>query len=178
MRRRRGAEAAELQSRADAVAERVLGPGRSSKINEPDVAALVRAELAAERRRQAEAERRAVEARFRGGPCLLCGGTESREVDDAGVVAAGWRPWRDGSVCAWCWWEFVEYARSDTDLVDMVAAVLTREGVEGLQQAHRGGITGIVPGTAERHGVVFWSDSGAPPRRTVRPPAPGRRAHR
>lgn len=96
MRRRRNAEAAELHARADKAYE-VIGP------RQPSVAALVRAELAAERRRQADAERDAVVDLGRGGPCWACGVIDSREQAEDGTTSRAWYSHPRGQTCTWCW---------------------------------------------------------------------------
>ena len=126
---------------------------------EPDVAGLVRAELARQRQAEAEERRLAEEARFTGGPCVMCGETWSAEDHD-GTVLPGWHHCPRGVECAWCH----DWRDGDDDggLLDRAATILRDEGLAALQRPYRKSFT-VELGLAGRLGVGPWCDAGEPP---------------
>lgn len=130
-----------------------------------DVAALVRRELARERA-EVEAQRReADEARYRGGPCWVCGCTSAEAVD---VLATGmsaprpdWVTSSRGPECGTCHsWRGV--VGTDDELLDKVASIFVNHGLSALASVNRSRFS-YEPGMAARIGVVAWIDSGQPP---------------
>lgn len=127
---------------------------------EPDLSALVRAELERQRAEEQTRRRQAENERFRGGPCWACGCRHSIEMDEDGVRTAAWYSRPRGVEDTWCT-EWRGAGGTDDELLDKVAFILRAEGLAGLQHVRRSGFR-WEPGMAVELGVVAWADSGHP----------------